>query len=203
MAEVCRETGVSRPTCSHRRKRHGGPRPAGVRKPRQLVEEGNVWLRRPVSDLSLGKEMPQEVSRRKTRRLPERGGRSTSSGAASGSVSGGPAGRCRRIVRPTTTAPAGPSGHRCASASGGSRRPGCGAATGTSIPCSNGRAGPWTPNACTDSTGARACGCASSRRGCRSRPSCGTTGCRLRPRTTADRWTGCATSRSTARGCEC
>jgi putative transposase len=64
VAEVCRKMGVSEPTCFRRKKRYGGRMPSEVRKLRQLEEE-NARLRRLVDDLSLDKEMLQEVIRRK------------------------------------------------------------------------------------------------------------------------------------------
>jgi putative transposase len=64
VAEVCRKMGVSEPTYFRWKKRYGGLMPSEVRKLRQLEEE-NARLRRLVSDLSLGKEMLQEVIRRK------------------------------------------------------------------------------------------------------------------------------------------
>ena len=56
--------GVSEPTYFRWKKRYGGLMPSEVRKLRQLEEE-NARLRRLVSDLSLDKEMLQEVIRRK------------------------------------------------------------------------------------------------------------------------------------------
>ncbi len=64
VAEVRRKMGVSEPTCFRWKKRYGGLMPSEVRKLRQLEEE-NARLRRLVADLSLDKEMLQEVIRRK------------------------------------------------------------------------------------------------------------------------------------------
>lgn len=57
------QKGVSEPTWYRWKKRYGQLLPSEVRKLRQLEEE-NVRLRRLVSDLSLDKEMLQEVIRK-------------------------------------------------------------------------------------------------------------------------------------------
>jgi putative transposase len=62
--EVCRKMGISEQTFYRWKKRYGGLMPSEVRRLKQLEEE-NVRLRRLVSDLSLDKEMLQEVIRKK------------------------------------------------------------------------------------------------------------------------------------------
>ena len=64
VAEVCRKMGISEQTFYRWKKKYGGLMPSEVRKLRQLEEE-NGRLRRLVADLSLDKEMLQEVIRKK------------------------------------------------------------------------------------------------------------------------------------------
>ena len=64
VVEVCRKIGVSEQTFYRWKKKFGGLMPSEVRKLRQLEEE-NARLRRLVADLSLDKEMLQEVIRKK------------------------------------------------------------------------------------------------------------------------------------------
>lgn len=64
VGEVCRKMGVSEQTFYRWKKRYGGLMPSEVRRLKQLEEE-NTRLRRLVSDLSLDKEMLQEVVRKK------------------------------------------------------------------------------------------------------------------------------------------
>jgi putative transposase len=64
VAEVTRKMGVSEQTFYRWKKKFGGLMPSEVRKLRQLEEE-NARLRRLVADLSLDKEMLQEVIRKK------------------------------------------------------------------------------------------------------------------------------------------
>jgi putative transposase len=62
--EVCRKMGVSEPTFYRWKQKFGGLMPSEVQRVRQLEEE-NARLRRLVADLSLDKEMLQEVVRKK------------------------------------------------------------------------------------------------------------------------------------------
>lgn len=62
--EVCRKMGVSEPTFYRWKQKYGGLMPSEVQRLRQLEEE-NARLRRLVADLSLDKEMLQEVARKK------------------------------------------------------------------------------------------------------------------------------------------
>ncbi len=64
VGEVCRKMGISEQTFYRWKKRYGGLMPSEVRRLKQLEEE-NARLRRLVSDLSLDKEMLQEVIRKK------------------------------------------------------------------------------------------------------------------------------------------
>ena len=64
VAEVVRKLGVSEQTFYRWKKRYGGLMPSEVRRLRQLEEE-NSRLKRLVADLSLDKEMLQEVIRKK------------------------------------------------------------------------------------------------------------------------------------------
>lgn len=62
--EVCRKAGISIQTYYRWRKKYGGLMPSEMRRLKQLEEE-NLRLRRLVADLSLDKEMLQDVVRRK------------------------------------------------------------------------------------------------------------------------------------------
>ena len=64
VGDVCRKMGVSEQTLYRWKKRFGGLMPSEVRRLKQTEEE-NVRLRRLVADLSLDKEMLQEVIRKK------------------------------------------------------------------------------------------------------------------------------------------
>ena len=62
--EVCRKAGISQQTYYRWRKKYGGLMPSEMRRLKQLEEE-NVRLKRLVADLSLDKEMLQEVVKKK------------------------------------------------------------------------------------------------------------------------------------------
>ena len=62
--EVCRKAGISQQTYYRRRKMYAGLMPSELRRLKQLEEENNR-LKRMVADLSLDKEMLQDVIRRK------------------------------------------------------------------------------------------------------------------------------------------
>ncbi len=62
--EVCRKMGISEATFYHWKKKFGGMGVTELRRLRQLEEE-NHRLKRLVADLSLDKEMLQEVIRKK------------------------------------------------------------------------------------------------------------------------------------------
>ncbi len=62
--EVCRKAGVSIQTYYRWRKKYGGLMPSEMKRLKQLEEE-NGRLKRIVADLSLDKEMLQDVIRRK------------------------------------------------------------------------------------------------------------------------------------------
>ena len=74
MGEITRKMGISEQTFYRWKKKFGGLMPSEVRKLYQLEEE-NARLRRLVADLSLDKEMLQEVIRKKPRSLPKHGPR--------------------------------------------------------------------------------------------------------------------------------
>ena len=63
-AEVCRKAGISEATFYNWRKKYGGLLPSEMKRLKQLEEE-NERLKRIVADLSLDKEMLQDVIRRK------------------------------------------------------------------------------------------------------------------------------------------
>ena len=62
--EVCRKAGISQQTYYRWRKKYGGLMPSELKRLKQLEEENNR-LKRMVADLSLDKEMLQDVIRRK------------------------------------------------------------------------------------------------------------------------------------------
>ncbi len=62
--EVCRKTGISQATFYAWKKKYAGLMPSEMKRLRQLEEE-NGRLKRIVADLSLDKEMLQDVIKRK------------------------------------------------------------------------------------------------------------------------------------------
>ena len=64
VAEVCRKAGISEATYYNWRKKYGGLLPSEMKRLKQLEEE-NGRLKWIVADLSLDKEMLQDVIRRK------------------------------------------------------------------------------------------------------------------------------------------
>ena len=64
ISEVCRKTGISEQTYYRWRKKYGGLMPSEMKRLKQLEEE-NKRLKNLVADLSLDKEMLQEVVRKK------------------------------------------------------------------------------------------------------------------------------------------
>lgn len=64
IAEVCRKAGVSEATFYNWRKKYGGLMPSEMKRLKQLEEE-NFKLKKIVADLSLDKEMLQDVIKRK------------------------------------------------------------------------------------------------------------------------------------------
>ena len=64
VAEVCRKAGISEASFDNWRKKYGGLMPSEMRRLKQLDEE-NARLKKLIADLSLDKEMLQDVIRRK------------------------------------------------------------------------------------------------------------------------------------------
>ena len=64
VAEICRKAGISQATYFNWKKKYAGMMPSEMRRLRELEEE-NSRLKRIVADLSLDKEMLQDVIRRK------------------------------------------------------------------------------------------------------------------------------------------
>ena len=64
VAEVCRKAGISQATYFNWKKKFDGLLPTEMRRLKQLEDE-NTKLRKLVADLSLDKEMLQDVIRRK------------------------------------------------------------------------------------------------------------------------------------------
>jgi putative transposase len=64
VAEICRKAGISQATYFNWKKKYSGMMPSEMRRLRELEEENNR-LKRIVPDLSLDKEMLQDIVRRK------------------------------------------------------------------------------------------------------------------------------------------
>jgi putative transposase len=64
VAEICRKAGISHATYFNWQKRYDGLLPTDMRRLKQLEDE-NTKLRKLVADVSLDKEMLQDVIRRK------------------------------------------------------------------------------------------------------------------------------------------
>jgi putative transposase len=64
VAEICRKAGISPATYFNWKRKYDGLLPTEMRRLKQLEDE-NAKLRKVVADLSLDKEMLQDVLRRK------------------------------------------------------------------------------------------------------------------------------------------
>lgn len=64
VAEVCRKAGISQATYFNWKKKYAGMMPSDMKRLRELEEE-NSRLKRIVADLSLDREMLQDVIKRK------------------------------------------------------------------------------------------------------------------------------------------
>ena len=64
VAEVCRKSGISQATYFNWKKKYAGMMPSEMKRLRELEDENNR-LKRIVADLSLDKEMLQDIVRRK------------------------------------------------------------------------------------------------------------------------------------------
>ena len=64
VADICRKAGICQATYFNRKKKYDGLLPTEMRRLKQLEDE-NAKLKKPVADLSLDKEMLQDVIRRK------------------------------------------------------------------------------------------------------------------------------------------
>ena len=64
VADVCRKAGISQATYFNWKKKYDGLLPHEMRRLKQLEDE-NDKLKKLVADLSLDREMPQDVIRRK------------------------------------------------------------------------------------------------------------------------------------------
>jgi len=64
VAEICRKAGISQATYFNWKKKLAGPMPSEMRRLRELEEE-NTRLKRIVADLSLEKEMLQDMIKRR------------------------------------------------------------------------------------------------------------------------------------------
>ena len=64
VADICRKTGISQATCFNWKRKYDGMTPPEMRRLKQLEDE-NAKLRKLVADLSLDREMLQDVIRRR------------------------------------------------------------------------------------------------------------------------------------------
>ena len=64
VADICRKAGISQATCFNWKKKYAGMMPSEMKRLRELEDE-NGRLKRIVADLSLEKEMLQDIVRRK------------------------------------------------------------------------------------------------------------------------------------------
>jgi putative transposase len=64
VAEICRKAGISQATYFNWKKKYAGMMPSEMKRLRELEDENNR-LKRIVADLSLDKEMLQDVIKRK------------------------------------------------------------------------------------------------------------------------------------------
>jgi len=64
VSQVCREAGIAQATYFNWKKKYGGLLPSEMKRLKQLEDE-NVRLKKLVADLSLDKEMLQDVLKRK------------------------------------------------------------------------------------------------------------------------------------------
>ena len=64
VVEICRKAGISQATYFNWKKKYSGMMPSEMKRLRELEEENNR-LKRIVADLSLDKEMLQDIVRRK------------------------------------------------------------------------------------------------------------------------------------------
>ena len=64
VAEICRKAGISQATYFNWKKKYAGMMPSEMKRLRELEDE-NSRLKRIVADLSLDKEMLQDIVRRK------------------------------------------------------------------------------------------------------------------------------------------
>ncbi len=64
VAEVCRKAGISQATYFNWKKKYAGMMPSEMKRMRELEQE-NARLKKIVADLSLDKEMLQDVIKRK------------------------------------------------------------------------------------------------------------------------------------------
>lgn len=64
VADICRKAGISQATYFNWKKKYAGLMPSEMKRLRELEEE-NARLKRIVADLSLDKEMLQDVIKRK------------------------------------------------------------------------------------------------------------------------------------------
>ena len=107
VAEVCRKAGISQATYFNLKKKYAGLMPSEMRRLRELEDE-NSRQKRIVADLSLDREMLQDVIKRKLRGRIASARLSTRFGRTGRLRSAGRVPYCTSIVRPIITSPAAP-----------------------------------------------------------------------------------------------
>ena len=102
VVDLCRKAGISQATYFNWKKKYDGLLPTEMRR-LKLLEDENAKLRKLVADLSLDREMLQDVIRRKLQGLLASASWSTGCVSSEMFRSGGRAGFSKSIHPPTTT----------------------------------------------------------------------------------------------------
>lgn len=151
VADICRKAGISQATYFNWKKKYDGLLPTEMWR-LKLLEDENAKLRKLVADLSLDREMLQDVIRRKLE---------GPLGSASWSMRfvrngmfrfDGPAAPWKSIDLPITTNPVAPTRPALKLASKRSAQPACGMAIAVCMLCFSVRAGMSTSRRRTEST---------------------------------------------------
>ncbi len=194
------KAGISQATYFNWKKRYDGLLPTEIRRLKQLEEE-NGKLKKLVADLSLDKEMLQDVIRRKLSSLAGSASWSTRSVASGRSRSARPAKPSSSIGRPTTTNPVAPA--RLPSNRRSRRSATFVFATVIVASCCVVKAGAMARTRRGASIANWACNYATKRRSAGSRPNCAMIAGRRRDRTRPGRWTSSMTSWRPDTSCAC
>ena len=160
--EVCRKAGISIQTYYRWRSKYGGLMPSEMKRLKQLEEE-NGRLKRLVANLSLDKEMLQDVIKRKMYGLIGPASWLAICRPATVSPNGGTAMCSLPTGQPSGTSPAVPIRPVSKCGSRSLPRRVCAMATGVSTSCCGGKDGKSTTRRPDGSTANSACSCATRR----------------------------------------